>query len=127
MTSANISIQVEGFDAADSVEGAKSLRQFIVHRSVEKDISGIQIEMAHSDPSAQPAMGDVLQISLEAAHVGVLTGVFLVETIKLWHETRRDKALIVVSEKGSRIRVEVTNPDGPKVLEQAIMGSAPRS
>jgi hypothetical protein len=118
-----LSILVEGSDAADSSEAAASLREQILNRSIEKNVQGIEIQMTRSDPNAQDVSGDILEI----AHTGVITGLFIVETIKLWRESRRDKALIIEAKHGSGVRIELSHVDAPKKLEKAILEGAQSS
>jgi len=123
MSTKRVSIRIEGTDAADSSEGAMSLRDEFLNRSAERNLAGIEVQLARSDPNAQDVAGDIVNV----VHTSVLTGLFIVETIKLWHESHRDKALIIEAKHGSAVRVEFDNHDAGKILEQAISEAAPSS
>ena len=86
MEKSTVTIRVEGADAADSSESASELRDLLLNSAIERNVSNLEIKMDRSHPDAQDVTGDILNIF----HTGVLTGLFIVETIKLWHETRRD-------------------------------------
>jgi hypothetical protein len=116
MAKTSVSICVVGVDPADSSESASSLREFLLNRSIEQNVSGLVIDTTRSDDDAQDVSGDVLHI----LHTGVLTALFIVESIQLWRETRRDKALIIEAKHGSAIRVELSEPDAAAKLQQAL-------
>ena len=111
-----ILIRVEGVDPADSSAGAASLREALLNRAAEQNLSGFDVRTARSDRNAQDVSGDVVQI----VHTAVITGLFIVETIKLWRELHRDKALIIEAKHGSAVRVELANPQADEIIAQSI-------
>ncbi|HEY4309489.1 MAG TPA: hypothetical protein VGN12_08560 [Pirellulales bacterium] len=120
-----IRIRVEGIDPADSGAAAALLRDELLNRGAEQNVAGLNVSTTRSDPNAQDVSGDVLEI----VHTGVIAALFIVETIKLWRESHRDKALIIEAKHGSAVRVELTNPDAEKILAQSLVQSetAPQS
>ena len=110
-------IRVEGIDAADTIQAAQDLRDIILNHLAEREETEVEVRMKRSDNDTQDASGDILNIF----HTGVVTGLLIVESIKLWRETRRDKALIIEAKHGSAVRVEMSDPDAPKSVEKAII------
>jgi hypothetical protein len=113
----SITVRVEGIDAADSSEAAMALREDLLRTAVERNIPGVEVRMSRSDPDAQDVGGDVLNIF----HTGVLTGLLVVESVKLWREIRRDKAIIVEAKQGNAVRVEMSDPNAPDAVEKAAL------
>jgi hypothetical protein len=117
MARTSVSIRVVGIDPADSGESASSLREFLLDQSIEQNVSGVEVTTSRSDADAQHVGGDVVEI----VHTSVLAALFIVESIKLWRETRRDKALIIEAKHGSAVRVELSAPDAATKLQNALI------